>query len=303
MRAFIGASVNASVVVPAHEEEASIGALLDALRGHKTRTHEIREILVYDDGSTDATAAVVNGRARQDERVRLLRGSPRIGRAAACGVLFAAATCAAVVKFDADVIPCAGAVDALCDALDRGASMSFGVCEPRSRRRSPVARGAAYAARVVQALQRGPRSTDFAVGRIIALRADIARALHPPGDVTNEDHWLSLTIRARGGSVEYAPAASCFFVVPDSFDDYRRQSSRVREGERQLERIAGLRPMSPRDLVPALARCAARDPIGAACWAAIYTASLLTTSRERPVDEIPIKSSKGVVPEDAGEYP
>ncbi|HET9342474.1 MAG TPA: glycosyltransferase [Candidatus Eremiobacteraceae bacterium] len=292
--------MNASVVVPAYQEEASIGALLDTLREQETRTHAIGEILVFDDGSTDATAEVVRGRAQRDRRIRLLCGSPRVGRADACNALFAQALGDATVKFDADVIPRAGAVDALCDALARGASMSFGVCEPLSRRRSFVARGSAHAARIVRMLQRGPRGADFAVGRILALRGDVARSFAVPGDVTNEDHWLSLKVRAGGGIVALAPDASCRFFAPDTFDDYRRQSNRVREGERQLERIAKLVPMSLGDLMPAIARCAIRDPIGAACWATIYAASLLTTSRERPVDEIPIRSSKGATEENAG---
>ena len=285
--------MNVSIVVPAHQEEASIGTLLDALRDHRAERHTIGEILVYDDSSTDATVAIANERGRRDRRVRVLGGTPRVGRAAATKKLIDEALGDAVVKLDADVVPDVGAVDALCDAIAGGASMSFGVCEPRSRRRTFVARGAAHAARLVKELQRGPRGADFAVGRIFALRRDVARAMDLPPDVTNEDHWFSLKVRAQGGAVAFAMGASCRFLVPDTFDDYRRQSNRVREGERQLERAAGLETMSLRVLAPAIARCAIRDPVGAACWAAIYGASLLTTSRERPVDEVPIRSSKG----------
>lgn len=291
--------MKASVVIAAHDEAASIGALLEALLGHDSGRHPIEEIVVYDDGSTDATASIVVARAKSDGRIRLLRGSQRRGRAAAWRALSAAATGDAIVKFDADVLPRLGAVAALCDALCSGATMSFGVCEPVRRRKTFVSRGAAHAARLVQELQRGDRAAEFAVGRIIALRADAARALAPPDEVTNDDHWLSLKVRERGGRVALAPSASCGFVVPDTFDDYRRQSNRVREGERQLERVAGLEPVRIGDLLIAIARCAAADPIGWFCWAAIYAASLLTTFDERPEREVPIRSTKALPDESA----
>lgn len=291
--------MKASVVVPAYDEAASVGALLDALGRHDCAPHSIEEIIVYDDGSTDATAAIVDGRAARDARIRLMRGSPRRGRSASCRALIAAASGDAIVKFDADVVPRPGAVAALCDALADGAAMSFGVCEPVRRRKTFVSRGAAYAARLVQELQRGRRAPEFAVGRIIALRADAARALALPDEMTNDDHWLSLRVREQGGRVAFAPAASCAFVVPDTFDDYRRQSNRVREGERQLERVAGLQPVRFADLLPAIVRSCARDPIGGFCWAAIYGASLLTTFEEPQETETPIRSTKAVPDENA----
>ena len=45
-----------SVLVPARNEEARLGALLDDLRACR---RSVAEILVYDDHSTDGTAAVV----------------------------------------------------------------------------------------------------------------------------------------------------------------------------------------------------------------------------------------------------
>jgi hypothetical protein len=200
----------------------------------------------------------------------------------------------AVVKFDADVLPRAGAVRALCDAIAAGASMAFGICEPVRRRINPVSAGAAFAAALVQELQLGSRAAEFAVGRIIALdRA--ASSIRIPPDVTNEDHYLSLKVRESGGTVALARGAACRFIVPDRLADYRRQSSRIRHGERQLERDHGLRQMRGSELAAAIAACARRDPAGAVCWAAIYGSALFARSHEAPSEEATITSTKGAL--------
>jgi chlorobactene glucosyltransferase len=62
-----------SVLIPARNEEANIGACLDSLR---KQDYPYFEILVLDDSSTDGTAEVVARLASEDQRVKLLKGQP-----------------------------------------------------------------------------------------------------------------------------------------------------------------------------------------------------------------------------------
>jgi dolichol-phosphate mannosyltransferase len=62
-----------SVVIPARNEAGNVGVTLDAVRARLDCDGIDFEILVVDDGSTDATAAEVLARNSVDERVRLIR--------------------------------------------------------------------------------------------------------------------------------------------------------------------------------------------------------------------------------------
>ncbi|WP_150290578.1 trifunctional glycosyltransferase/class I SAM-dependent methyltransferase/polysaccharide deacetylase [Sphingobium estronivorans] len=68
-----------SVIVPAYNAEATIEAALDSLAAQSFADWEA---VIVDDGSTDATAAIVARRAAQDSRFRLVPGA-REGAAAA----------------------------------------------------------------------------------------------------------------------------------------------------------------------------------------------------------------------------
>jgi glycosyltransferase involved in cell wall biosynthesis len=70
------------VVVPAFNEEACIGAFIDRMRAELIGLAPSWEILVVDDGSDDRTVEVVEAWARDDSRVRLVRGEHR-GKGAA----------------------------------------------------------------------------------------------------------------------------------------------------------------------------------------------------------------------------
>jgi len=93
-----------SVLVPARDEERAIGGLAEAVLA--SRDVEL-ELVILDDDSRDATAAIVEGIAARDGRVRLLRGAPLpdgwCGKQHACHQLAAAATHDALVFLDADV--------------------------------------------------------------------------------------------------------------------------------------------------------------------------------------------------------
>jgi dolichol-phosphate mannosyltransferase len=77
-----------SVVIPARNEAGNIGPTLDAIRDRLRREGIAYEIIVVDDGSTDATAEEVRARCVLDPGVRLLpnHGPHGFGRAVRCGL-------------------------------------------------------------------------------------------------------------------------------------------------------------------------------------------------------------------------
>ena len=88
-----------TAVVSAFNEEAVIGQCLTALC--QSRYHELVEIIVVDDGSTDNTAGVVEAMARRDRRIRLLR-QPNRGKPHGLNRAFVEAQTDVVVTLDAD---------------------------------------------------------------------------------------------------------------------------------------------------------------------------------------------------------
>ncbi|WP_207476944.1 glycosyltransferase [Arenibaculum pallidiluteum] len=93
-----------SVLIPARNEEANIGACLDAVLASRGVAIEA---VVMDDGSTDGTATVVAERAARDPRVRLERAPPLppgwVGKQHACRALARAARHDVLLFLDADV--------------------------------------------------------------------------------------------------------------------------------------------------------------------------------------------------------
>lgn len=91
-----------SLVLPAHNEEANIEAVVTAsLRTLPAFTDRF-EIIVVDDGSRDRTAAIVRCLVAADERVRLVRHARNQGYGAALRSGFAATTGDYVMFMDAD---------------------------------------------------------------------------------------------------------------------------------------------------------------------------------------------------------
>lgn len=93
-----------SVLIPARNEERNIER---AVRGALAATPPVHEVIVCDDGSTDATPALLDRLAAEDQRLRVIQGKPLpegwIGKPHACHQLGEAATGDVLVFVDADV--------------------------------------------------------------------------------------------------------------------------------------------------------------------------------------------------------
>ncbi|MFK4270341.1 glycosyltransferase [Streptomyces milbemycinicus] len=130
------ATVDLTVVVPAYNEEHRLPRTLDAicryLRSSPGR-HAEWELIVVDDGSSDATAAVVRDAAEAEPRIRLLAPPPTSagrarnhgkGHALRLGVL--ASRGRRVLVTDADLATPIEELPALHDRLDAGFAAAIG---------------------------------------------------------------------------------------------------------------------------------------------------------------------------------
>ena len=92
-----------SVVVPAYNEEGRIRPTLERIASHLAELGQEHEILVVDDGSTDATVQVVGEIAASWPTVRILRQPENRGKGAAIRAGVLASTGEEVLFSDADL--------------------------------------------------------------------------------------------------------------------------------------------------------------------------------------------------------
>ncbi len=127
-----------SVVVPVYNEQEALGEVLDELRTALDEAALDWEAIIVDDGSSDATAQVVAGRAAADPRFRLLRFVRNCGQTAAFDAGFRAARGRLVGMMDGDGQNDPRDFPRLLGALEReGVDMMCGV---RATRRDSIVR-------------------------------------------------------------------------------------------------------------------------------------------------------------------
>lgn len=180
-------SPEVSVLIPARNEERRIGRLLEDLAAERSA---IREIVVYDDRSTDATATVVRRCARSDARVRLVAGGKLPagwqGKNNACYRLAQQAAGRYLLFLDADVRIRPGAVARACAYVERTGIDLLSVF-PRQRMPTsgtrlvvPLMNWILLCLLPLKAVRRAPQETLCAAcGQFLLFRAATYRALQP----------------------------------------------------------------------------------------------------------------------------
>jgi chlorobactene glucosyltransferase len=212
-----GARVDArvSVLVPARNEEQNIEGCVRAIA---TSGQPVAEILVYDDQSTDATAAIVRSLAVEIPELGLLEGGPVpagwVGKPHACHRLAGAAKGDVLVFVDADVRLRPGGLARLLSLLD-GASTALVTAVPEQRCGTIVERllmpllHVTYTSWLPLALVRATRDPRLVAGngQLVAIQRDAYRRIGGFAAVAHEivdDVALCRLAKAQGERVDFA---------------------------------------------------------------------------------------------------
>jgi cellulose synthase/poly-beta-1,6-N-acetylglucosamine synthase-like glycosyltransferase len=218
-----------SIIVCAHNEAASIGAKLRSVFASVLGRGEAIEILVCDDGSTDATAAIVAGLAGESPVPFRLMRLPRGGKAAALREAIRISTGEILVFSDADPLWDAATLGELLQpfADPLVGAVAGEVRSLRSARPGAWRAGEALFRRYESAIRTaedrlfGCVSAD---GGLFALRSHLAEPV--PGDVT-DDFFLSTAAVVRGYRIAFQPSAAVYEVAPDGQRQHFRRRVRI----------------------------------------------------------------------------
>jgi dolichol-phosphate mannosyltransferase len=194
-----GAAPEVSVLVPAYNEEGCIEAVVreavDVLRGMDRPF----EVVVVDDGSTDATGARLRALAAAIPELRLLRLAVNSGQSAALGAAFRAARGDIFVTLDADGQNDPADIPALVAGLDTCDLC----CGYRVRRQDVWSKR--MGSRLANAVRnRVLRETVRDTGCTLkAFRADLAR--HLPMQFRGMHRFLPALMAMEGGRIGELP--------------------------------------------------------------------------------------------------
>lgn len=210
--------MNVSVVIPAYNEEATIGRCIDALT--KQNYSKISyEIIVVDDGSTDRTCGVV----RRYKKVRLIaqrRGGP--GKARNTGVKKAKGVY--VLFTDADCTPGKNWIKEMTSGFkdDKIAAVQGTY---RTKQHSVVARLAQY--EIEDRHRRLGRSAMSIATGCAAVRRDVFLKLGgfatAEKGVFGEDTEFAYRLVEAGYRIAFAPSAFVYHSHPARLADYLKQ--------------------------------------------------------------------------------
>jgi glycosyltransferase involved in cell wall biosynthesis len=287
-----GAGELVSVIVPARDEEDSIGATLTALR---RQDHPALQIIVVDGGSTDGTVAVVEQHMAEDPRIELLP-NPRQIIPAALNIALAAARGRWVVRMDAHSTVDEGYVGAAVARLREGC---WGGVGGRKDGVGTTPAGRAIAASLGSRFGVGGSlyhygTTEQPVDHIPfgAYPTELLRRLGGWDErlVANEDFEFDYRLRRSGAVLLFDPRLRISWksrqTIRSLYQQYRRYGAGKVDVARLHPTSLRVRHLVPPLLVPYLATAALtasrRPRLGAALlgpYAAAITVASIDTAR------------------------
>jgi poly-beta-1,6-N-acetyl-D-glucosamine synthase len=218
-----------SVGISAHNEEANIGQLLQALLNQRLHRVELSEIIVVASGCTDRTVEIVRAYQHLDPRIKLYEQETREGKTSAINVFLAHARENICVLESGDTLPHEDAIENMVRMFEDAAVGMTGAHKVPVNTPEHIVGFLSHLRLKMehQLCLEIPR-----LGELIAFRKVIDQI---PPDVAMDEAFVEALVIRRGLQVRYAPDAVVFNVGPETVSDFVKQRRRNHAGHLHLK--------------------------------------------------------------------
>jgi cellulose synthase/poly-beta-1,6-N-acetylglucosamine synthase-like glycosyltransferase len=227
------ALIQCSVGITAHNEEANINKILDAMLSQRLHQVEISEIIVVASGCTDRTVEMVEAYVAQYPHINLFVQAKREGKTSAINIFLKHASQDICVLESGDTIPHEDAIENMVRMfVDPAVGMTGAQKAPVNAPDHVV--GLLSHLRLQMEHQlclEIPR-----LGELIAFRK-VFDAIPP--DVAMDEAFVEALVIRRGMQVRYAPDAIVYNMGPETVSDFIKQRRRNHAGHLHLKEKYG----------------------------------------------------------------
>lgn len=230
--------IRCSVGVTAYNEEANIGALLEALLDQRLLTVEITEIIVVASGCTDRTVEIVREWVERCPRIKLIVQEQREGKTAAINLFLKEANEDICVLESGDTLPHPDAIEKMVSMF---ADPAVGMTGAQKVAVNTPDHIVDYLSHLRLKMEHQLCMEIPRLGELIAFRKVFD---HIPPDVAMDEAFVEALVIKRGLQVRYAPDAIVYNMGPTTVSDFIKQRRRNYAGHLHLKKKYGYRVSS-----------------------------------------------------------
>jgi cellulose synthase/poly-beta-1,6-N-acetylglucosamine synthase-like glycosyltransferase len=224
-----------SILIPARNEEKVIAQTIEAMLNLDYPREQL-DVLVIDDGSTDATKSIVEAYSRRDSRLRLFAIPPEEsgrGKSRALNLGLRMADAEFIAIYDADNTPAPSALKYLVAQLllDSTLGAVLGKFRTVNKSRNLLTRFINIETLSFQSMLQAGRWKMFKVATLPGTNFVIRRSLLTTlggwdDQAITEDSELSIRIYMEGFRIKYIPYSVTYEQEPESWSVWIRQRTR-----------------------------------------------------------------------------
>ena len=248
-------TIRCSVGITAHNEEANIAQIIEAVRDQRLHTVEIIEIIVVASGCTDRTVDIVREYMAKEPRLQLHIQEKREGKTSAINVFLKHAQANICVLESGDTVPHEDAIENMVRMFnDPAVGMTGAHKVPVNMPEHIIG----FLSHLRLKMEHQLSLEIPRLGELIAFRKVFDQI---PPDVAMDEAFVEALVVRQGLQVRYAPDAVVFNMGPETLGDFIKQRRRNHAGHLHLKAKYGYEVSSMG--APRLAKLALEEVWGA----------------------------------------